>query len=271
MSRISNFDWWDTPNPTERGFVIEAGEQDQDCEIPDFMNSTVLFSDCPDWITREAQVITALQSYRLIHAEKAGVLRRRFYFARVRTEDERDTPFRAERWIKRMWSWPTVLLKLWAEKGSVPITGVDSAGELQSTDSLLERVRYRKGDTYPTWFRMTEYLSESGFGDQGNRQIVPVTDSIHWSFDGFGGSFPECLHPGVTVPNNLTSGQVLFGFGTPEKGIGADIVRQDYPPTNMQDWEPYPIEDDRKVVLGLMEHRILIEAFPPIDDREIQS
>lgn len=270
MKPPTNFDWFDTPSPTERGFMIEAGEQAQDCAIPDFMNSTVLFSDCPDWITREAQVIPALQGYRLIHAEKAGVLRRRFYFGRVRTEDERDTPFR-QRWIKRMWSWPTVLLKLWAEKGSIPITALDAAGNLRSTDSLLERVRYRKGDTYPTLFRISEYLAEAGFGDMGARQIVPVTDSIHWSFDGFSGSFPECLHPGVTVPNNLTTGQVLFGFGTPLKGIGSDIVRQDYPPTNMQDWETYPIEDDRKVVLGLMEHRVLVEALPPIDDRENQS
>lgn len=271
MKPPTNFDWWDTPDPTERGFVIEAGEQDQDCTIPDFMNSTVLFSACPDWITREAQVIAALQSYRLIHAEKASVLRRRFYFARVRTEEERNTPIREERWIKRMWHWPTVLLKLWAEQGRIPISGVNGNGDTQSAESWLERTRYRKGNNYPTWFRITEYLAEGGFGDLGSQQIVPVTDSIHWAFDGFSGSFPECLHPGVTVPNDQSTGNVLFGFGTPEKGIGGDLVRQDYPATPTQDWERYAIEDDRKVVLGLMEHRTLVEAFPPIDDRENQS
>lgn len=268
---IVNFDFWDTPHPVEQGFMIEAGQKIDSTPLVDYTKEIVLFSNLPAWVTHNAQVPTSLQGYRLVHAEKSGLMTRRFYFARVTTPEERKTPIKKERWTKRMWPWPTVLLKLWAEKGIIPNTSVDASGNLVSTDSLHERVRYRKGDSYPTWFRITEYMSEAGFGKEGSLQIVPITDSIHWSFDGFSGSFPDCMHPGVQVPNRQMSGQVLFGFGTPTKEVGGDIVSQDYPPTPMEDWEDYVIEDDRKVVMGLMEHRTLVEAYPPIDDREVQA
>lgn len=267
MNSPSNFDWFDTPNPTERGFFIDAGESDQECPIPDFLNTTVLFSSCPDWITHGARVIPALQGYRLIHAEKSGKLQRRFYFGRTRTATERDEAFKT-RWVKRMWHWDTVLLKLWFEEGSLPLTAVDADGEIQTANRVHERSKYRQGKMYPTWFRIRHFLSEQPFPRK--RQVTPITDSIHWSFDGHRGSFPECLHPGARFPSYQTSGNVIFGAGTPSVEIGSDIVAQEYPPTSMQDWEKYPIEDDRREVIagGLMEHRILVEAIPPIDDRE---
>lgn len=267
MSDLIRFDWFDTPNPTERGFYFDAGENDQDCDIPDFLNQTVLFSDCPSWITHNAQVRPALAGYRLIFAEKSGVLRRRFYFGKSRTEEERNTAFKT-RWIKRMWHWDTVLLKLWFEEGNLPLTAVDADGDIQTAKRVHERSRYRQGKMYPTWFRIRHFLSEQPFSKK--RQITPITDSIHWSFDGHRGGFPECLHPGAKFTSYQTSGNVLFGMGTPGVEVGSDIVAQEFPPTAMQDWEKYPIEDDRREVVagGIMEHRTLVEAIPPIDDRE---
>lgn len=263
----TNFDWFDTPTPTERGFVVTAGENDQDCDIPDFLNTVVLFSDCPSWITHGAQVIQALQGYRLIHAAKSGRLKRDFYFGRVRTDEERATKFH-ESWEKRPFSWPTVLLKLWAEEGRIPLQSVNAAGDIDQQASRLVRTRYKQGAMYPTWFRTRHFLSEKPF-PRASRQRVPITDSIHWEFDGMRGGFPECLHPGVTIPNDATSAAVIWGFGTQSVEIGSDIIQQDYPATIMHDWDNYVLEDTRRKVVGLlMEHRIVVDVFPPSDFRE---
>lgn len=263
----TNFDWFDTPNPTERGFVITATESDRDCDIPNFLNEEVLFSQCPGWITREARVIETLAGYRLIHAAKADRLKRNFYFARVRTDVERAAHF-YESWVKRPFSWPTVLLKLWAEEGRIPLSAVDANGNIISEASKLVRSRYKPGGMYPTWFRIRHYLSEKPF-PRSQSQRIPITDAIHWEFDGMRGGFPECLHPGVTIPNDSTTGAVVFGFGTPSVQIGGDIVQQAYPPTNFTDWpDRYVLEDDRRPVIGmLMEHRVKVEVFAPTDFR----
>jgi hypothetical protein len=66
---------------------------------------------------------------------------------------------------------------------------------------------------------------------------------------------------------------VIPNAGTVDKGVGGVILEQEFPPTPMEDWEVYPVEDTRREVIpgGLMEHRILVEAIPPIDDREVIS
>jgi hypothetical protein len=269
---MTPFDYWDTPNPTETGFVIVAGEKDRRVPIPDFLNQVFLYSDLEEhadykWITHAAAVVGDLRGYRLVHAAKSGVLQRAFYFARVRTQEERGQAFH-ESWVKRPFSWPTVLLKLWAEEGRLPLSAVDDAGGIVTTENLLVRSRHRPGGMFPTWFRIRQYLSEVPFG-RSSRQQVPITDAIHWEFDGMRGGFPECLHPGVTVPNDTTTGAVKWGFGTDSDLIGEDLVKQEYPPTLMTNWTKYVLEDDRQKVMGLlMEHRTLVEVIPPTDTRE---
>ncbi len=44
-------------------------------------------------------------------------------------------------------------------------------------------------------------------------------------------------------------------------------MAQEYPPTNMTDWEKHVVEDSRYQVSG-MYFRQLVEAYPPVDDRE---
>lgn len=263
-----NFDFWDTPNPTERGFVVTAKEDNLADTIPDFLNTSVLWSGCPAWIKKAFAVRgEEFQSYRLVHAQKAGFQLRSFYFAKVRTDAERIQHF-AESWIKRPFGWPTVLLKLWAEEGRIPLSAIDTNGDIINEPSKLTRTLYKPGGMFPTWFRERHYLSEKPF-PRASSQRVPITDSIHWEFDGMRGGFPECLHPGVTIPNDSTNGAVVWGFGTPKVEIGGDIVQQNYPPTNFQDWESYTLEDDRRPVIGmLMQHRVKVDVFPPNEIRK---
>lgn len=262
-----NFDYFDTPNPTERGFTVEADESNIiDSPLPDFINDVVTWEQCPRWIRHGCEVEGELRGYRLIHTQKSGQLKRVFYFARVRSDEERLKHFH-ESWIKRPFSWPTVLLKLWAEYGRIPLSAVDTEGNILNEPSRLVRTRYKPGGMFPTWMRTRHYLSEKPF-PKSSSQRVPITDSIHWEFDGMRGGFPECLHPGVVVPNDSTTGAVVFGFGTPTVSIAGDMIQQKYPPTNMHDWQRYVLEDSRNKVVGLMmEHRIVVEVFPPTEFR----
>jgi len=264
----SNFDWVDTPNPAERGFSIVAKEDINDV-LPDFINSVVLWSDCPKWIKNAESIPSSLQGYTLVHSAKAGYQKRAFIFGRTRTVEERNTPYTVN-WVKRMEYWPTVLLKLWFEKGNLPLASQDVSGNILNAARTHPRSRTRDGKMYPTWFKISDFLSERPWPRREQRSPTPITDSINWSFDGCSGSLPECLHPGCRFPQYQTSGQVLFGAGTIETSIGGDLVAQEFPPTPMTDWEKYPTEDSTQNIGGFW-HRQLVEACPPIDDRENQS
>jgi hypothetical protein len=261
-----NFDWVDTPNPAERCFSITAKE-DAGCEIPDFLNTVVRWSDCPAWIKRAETVPPALQDYTLVHAVKAGYQQRTFIFGRTRSVEERNTPYQVE-WVKRPKEWPTVLYKLWFEEGILPLSAAGEGGSVEYAKRLFERAKYRRGGVYPSWHKISHFLAERPFAK--THSIVPITDSIDYSYDGVQGSFPECLHPGCRFPQYQSSGKVVFGAGTPTVEIGGDLYVREYPATNMTDWEKHPIEDNRYQVSG-MYYRQLVEAYPPIDDREYQQ
>lgn len=259
----SNFDWVDTPNPTERAFSITAKEGVSDM-IPDFLNHVVLWSDCPEWIKRAEAIPESLQGYTLVHCMKADYQKRTFIFGKTRTAAERKIPFHVE-WELRPKDWPTVLYKLWFEEGNLPITAVDADGKIQTAKRLHDRSKFRRGAVYPTWHKISRFLAERPFAKTNSP--APITDSINYSFDGISGGFPDCLHPDCRFPQVQSSGKVVFGAGTTGVEIGGDLVAQEYPATNMTDWEKHVIEDSRYQVTG-MYFRQLVEAYPPIDDRE---
>lgn len=262
----ANFDWVDTPNPTERAFTITAKESVYD-EIPDFYNNVVLWADCPQWIKKAESIPETLQGYTLVNAVKADYQKRTFTFGKTRTLQERMTPYHVE-WELRPKDWPTVLYKLWFEEGQIPLSAVDSSGKIQSTKSLLERSKFRRGSVYPTWHKISRFLAERPFPK--TQPLAPITDTINYSFEGISGSFPDCLHPDCTFPQIQGSTNVVFGAGTASVEVGGDVIAQFYPATNMTDWEKHVIEDSRYPVSG-MYFRQLVEAYPPIDDRESVS
>lgn len=275
-----DFDFFDLPDPRERGFVIVADEKDLGHPLPDFLNldSPVLYSHLEasadyKWITHGSTVVGDLRSYRLIHAAKAGKMKRSFYFCPARTEEQRETAIGKDRWVKRPWSWPTVLLKLLFEKGKLPLSAITSAGDIETAARVHPQARYRPGNQYPTWFRIRKFWSDEPF-EKNDMHLLPTTDAVSWAFDGSSGSFPECLHPGCRFPTINGTGEIIPNAGTIDTDeIGAELDVKEFPPTPMTDWEPYVLEDTRREIIpdGLAELRILVEAFPPIDDREIEN
>lgn len=233
----SNFDWFDTPDPRVRGFTIEAGEQDQDCDIPDFLGDVILFSECPDWITREAQVITALQGYQLTHAEKAGVLRRRFYFTKTRSAEEIATTIKSSYEVDPSFYWPPVL------------TGINVYPRDDGTYTF--KPIYKEAYQGPTRLLIEEFFSPVPFTiptyeammPQGADEVVQVVGSIKdWSIGRL--VLKSCLHGVISfvLPLDPPVSEGILTYVQGSLFIAA---------TNMTDWPATLVLDDRpREVLG---------------------
>lgn len=265
------FEWHDlpsTPHDKNRSFAIYTPqiELQQDIVLPDL---AVTWAESPKYVRDVERVKESLQGYKLRHHEKAGQ-GRLFYYGKVLTEEERVTPF-LEWPVRRMHFWPTVLLKLWFEQTTaVPLSGPNADGSIATTPRLLDRAKYRDGDSYPTTFIIRQYLSDEPWPSSRFKTVIPLTDSVRWNFLSNQGSFPECLHPKCTFPSFQTTGSVLFGAGTESSEIGGDIVAQEFPATPMEDWEKYVVEVSTNHILGQWFYEEII-ALPPIDDREVTT
>ena len=193
------FEWHDlpsTPHDKNRSFAIYTPqiELQQDIVLPDL---AVTWAESPKYVRDVERVKESLQGYKLRHHEKAGQ-GRLFYYGKVLTEEERGTPF-LEWPVRRMHFWPTVLLKLWFEQtNAVPLSGPNADGSIATTPRLLDRAKYRDGDSYPTTFIIRQYLSDEPWPSSRFKTILPMTDSVRWNFLSNQGSFPECLHPKCT-------------------------------------------------------------------------
>lgn len=242
-----NFDWVDLPDPTKRGFAILATESDQDVDIPDFLNTSTTFAACPDWITREAKVISPLDAYLLIHAEKAGMLQRRFIFAPPLTRESAQTPFRSYYETEPSMYWPKVLLSIQRYKRV-------------ENDTYILRPRYKEAYQGPTRVLIEEFYSPSPFeiplyepmqerglneeiGFSFSYPIPPGDGTVYWLSVGTL-SLEPCLHEAISITVPLDPA-ITIGVITYTTASLSDDA------TNYTDWPDTLVIDDRqREVLG---------------------
>jgi len=252
-----NFDWVDLPDPTKRGFAIVARESDRDVDIPDFLATPTTFADCPDWITRECKVISPLDAYLLIHAEKAGELQRRFIFAPPMTREAAQTPYRSYYETEPSMFWPKVLLSLKTYRRA-------------ENDAYIVRPRYKEAYQGPTRVLIEEFYSPTPFEiplyepmiDRGLNEEIGLEyydglDGPYWLSVGTL-SLEACLHPAISiaVPLNpaVEIGIVIYTFA-----YVSDTA------TNYEDWPDTLVIDDRQQeVLGGWKRRRVTALRPMI-------
>jgi hypothetical protein len=252
-----NFDWVDLPDPTKRGFSILATESDRDVDIPDYLTTPTTFAACPDWITREAKVISPLDAYLLIHAEKAGTLQRRFIFAPPLTRESAQTPFRSYYETEPSMFWPKVLLSLKAYRRA-------------ETDAYIIRPRYKEAYQGPTRVLIEEFYSPTPFEIPLYEPMVDrgLNEEIGFEYyDGVDGPYwlsvgslnlDSCLHPAIsiTVPLNPV---IAIGIVTYTTASLSDTA------TNYTDWPDTLVIDDRqREVLGGWARRRVTALRPMI-------
>lgn len=234
---MKNFDWFDLPDPTQRGFVITAKESDRDCDIPDFLGEQVLYSDCPRWITNAAQVVAALQSYRLVHSAKAGPLERNFFFVENLGEEVIGAPFRTSYDVEPSLYWPPVLTNLlWYPR---------------EDGTYVFKPIYKEEYSGPTRVQIDEYFSPTPhtidvptiMRPQGVDDVLRVVGSIKdWQVGRL--VLKQCLHGAISLVLPLD----------PVVTDGATTYTQAalyVPATNVTDWPATLVIDDRqREVLG---------------------
>jgi hypothetical protein len=257
-----NFDWVDLPNPTKRGFAIVAKESDRDVDIPDFLATPTTFAQCPSWITHGCGVISPLDAYLLIHAEKAGELQRRFIFAPPLTNEQAQTPYRTYRELEPSMFWPKVLLRIETYKRL-------------SDDSQVARPRYKEAYQGPTLMLIEEFYSPTPFTipsyepmiDRGlNDEIgVSVASGFQLYWHSVGNlNLDACLHGAINLvvplepPISIWNGGIEFVYSFAYLSDDA---------TNYTDWPEELVVDDRqREVLGGWSRR-RVTALRPIITR----
>ncbi len=237
------FDFFDLPNPTSRGFVVTAKEDNLSDTIPDFLDTTVLWSDCPAWIKRAFEVRGDFQSYRLIQANKAGYQLRSFYFAPNLSRESAQTPYRSYYETEPSMYWPKVLLSLKAYRRS-------------ETNAYIVRPRYKEAYQGPTRVLIEEFYSPTPFEIPLYEPMVDrgLNEEIGFEYyDGLDGPYwlsvgslnlDSCLHTAIsiTVPLNPV---IEIGIVTYTTASLWDTA------TNYTDWPDTLVIDDRqREVLG---------------------
>lgn len=246
MAANPSFDWIDTPNPTLRGFTITAKEDTSDT-IPDFLNATVLWSDCPKWIKSAEAVPPSLQGYRLIHSAKAGFQMRQFVFAPTLTREAAQTPYRSYYETEPSMYWPKVLLSYQRYKRV-------------ENDTYIIRPRYKDAYQGPTRVLIEEFYSPSPFeiplyepmqerglneeiGLSFSYPIPPGDGTVYWLSVGTF-NLDSCLHGviSITVPLDPAIEIGIITYTTASLSDDA---------TNYTDWPDTLVIDDRqREVLG---------------------
>lgn len=248
MAASPTFDWIDTPNPTVRGFTITAKEDITDT-IPDFLDTTVLWSDCPKWIKNAEVVPPSLQGYRLINSAKAGFQMRRFIFAPNLTREAAQTPFRSYYETEPSMFWPKVWLSMKNYRS------VDS-------DRINIRSQYRDAYQGPTRVLIEEFYSPTPFeiplylpmvdgavNEEIGVGITVGSGTYWWSFGSF--VLDSCLHPtfAITVPIDpgIFAGAIEY---TTASTSAAGTYYADWPETLVID------DRQREVVGGWVRRRV---------------
>lgn len=178
------------------------------------------------------------------------------YFARPKTDAERDTPFKTF-YTTRNYPWPAVLEDLYVVKSSIPIT---ASG--QEAPRFLPRARYRPAVSVDSICRVDQYLSAIEWPKTTFIHQQPVPTDVNGSYLGVSVDFPRCLHPTIVFPETDPASTVVYGIGVQEVPAGRNPTRMTFPATNFTDWAPFVISDRQEPTNGVwLRERVTI--YPP--------
>lgn len=232
----NNFDWFDTPNPTERGFVVTAKEDELDDTIPDFRTTPTTWSDCPAWIKRACEIRGDLQDYVLSHTAKGGPQLRNFYFTKAKTAEQAATAISSNYDVDPSSYWPPVLLRI--EQYARP----DGTWTLKPI--------YKEAYSGPMHVLIEEFFSPTphaislptSMRPQGVDDVVRPNAPFDFSIGRL--VLKECLHGPINLALPLDP-PIVDGAVTYLNGVLY------VPATNLTDWPATIVLDDRqRQVLG---------------------
>lgn len=259
----SDFQLVPTPNPLEFQVAVTVPDRiinDRLALQPDgpYLKEYTPYNEFP-WIATPPRV-EEFGSYRYVFSEKAGADATRFFFARTRTDEEKNTPFKE--WTStRHYVWPAVLLDFYIIRSSFTINTYNGT-DTESAPRYMPRYRYQPSTPHDSRIRIRQYLSDTPW--PANRLVhpQPVATDIDGSYLGVSMRFPRCLHRRVTFPELVPGASIVLGAGMEGSDRSGTPREQIFPATNFSDWVRFDIEDVVQPTRGLfLRERVTI--YPP--------
>ena len=173
-----------------------------------------------------------------------------FYFAKVKTQRERNTPFFIEKKIER-YMWPPVLEWIsWEENSAFPLSQstVDAAGNeaLVTTPRWTVQYGLREGMALQTNVTVLHYLSDVAYHEDILISDEPQPCAINWDLPGNHGSTGPCLHGRWKVPTGSSDIKTVSAveMQNPPAGNSHEIV---FEATNHEEWQDITIVNLQRV------------------------
>jgi len=267
----SNFDLIATPDPVE--FTLRT-------RVPDEMINTTL-SLSPSgkleryltyakfsWAVRRERV-QEFGDYVYTYCEQADAGHKYFYFARARTDEERNTPFEVFD-STRQYAWPPVLEDLYFVSSTFPQSTATSTDAVQTATRYFARRKYRPSVSVDSKIKVQQYLSEKPWAPQALVHPQPIPTEVDGSYLGLSVNFPKCLHPRIVLPELVPGAQIVFNAGAVNVTRSGTPKGQVFPATNFEDWRPFVIEDVVQPQKGLW-LREKVTIYPPVRGESIEN
>lgn len=258
----SNFELVSTPSPTE--FTIRTRVADTQINKGNLLTCNGkldLYLPYKEfaWAVRRERV-EEFGDYIYTYSEPADAGHKWFYFARPRTQKERDTPFETF-WSSVQYPWPAVLEQLIILQSSFPQSTYNGSTTVTAPRYFVRR-KYRPSVSLNSRIKVEQFLSEKPWPATALIHQEPIPTEVNGSYLGLDISFPKCLHPRIELPELVPGAQAILNAGTVERNSGGTPTKQIFPATNFEDWRPFVKEDQVQPQRGLwLRERVTI--YPP--------
>lgn len=260
------YDILDTPSPLEVSFRISVNPVTFGPNDLPYDNQP--FITCEQIKTKPKFLVENYPNYLYTYAKRDGD-KLFLYFARNKTDKERDTPFKTY-FTTRSYPWPSVLEDLYFIKSPIPYIVFDGNDNVASP-RLLPRYRYRPSVTVDSLCKVEQFLSAKEWPKQAFVHAQPLPTDVNGSYLGVSVDFPRCLHPTVEFPEpDFGKSNIEFGVGVKVAPLGRNPSRMIFPETNFTDWAPFVISDRQEPTNGVWLREKVTIYPPPLPEAVIQ-
>lgn len=185
-----------------------------------------------------------------------------FYFAKNKTQAERDTPF-AEYPTNRNYSWPPVLEELvFIRNWVLPMTGANASGTV-SVPRVFAHRKIIPAAVVNSRCMVQLFLSEVEWPATYFNNQQPIPTEVSWQFLGNQDNIGRCLHGDIVIPSE-GGGQAIFGAGTQGTASISSTPNQIFPATTFLTWRPFVLDHTQEYVEAtgqFLRQKIII--YPP--------
>lgn len=267
MADYPYFDLLDTPNPDESVVAVT-------CEV-----NCLKLSQMPvegvttyaDFDAGDRSRVDEFGSYIYTTKTKPGAGLLTFHFAKPKTEEEQNTPFKSTRTF-RPHPWDTIVYGILPIRDdsavrSGPIIRDGVVGTFTGP-SWYAQVEYVPGGMRGTWVTRHEYFGPRAFNIP--RWQTPVPTPIHVTLPGGDRfDFPEALHGEIDIESLDTA--TGMSVGDEAMPLSSSLPAQHIPATNFTTWRRHTIEHgQREQSGGWYAFRDEVDP-PPVPEPTIQQ